>query len=161
MATFGTFSSGQVLTAAELNTVLPACVLTATGVSVANATDTYIPFSTEEYDPLGWHSTSSNNSRITPNIAGWYLCTATLNGMNPAGGNHRVINLVNRNRASATVLDNQFARFDINNYGPDDCSVAGITYLNGSTDYVEMVAVQNSGVTRTVSAQLTCTLVAR
>lgn len=30
------------------------------------------PFTSEQYDPLNWHSNTTNNSRITPTIAGFY-----------------------------------------------------------------------------------------
>jgi hypothetical protein len=159
MATFGTFTSGQVLTAADLNAGLPACVLKATNVSVPHNTDVYVSFSSEEYDPLGWHSTSTNNSRVTPNIAGWYLCNGTVNNMNPSGANFRSVCFIRRNRGS-TVDDFEIARFDINNYCPDDFTVTGMTYLNGTTDYVEFDLVQFSGSTKTPNARMSIVRIA-
>lgn len=156
MATFGTFTSGQVLTASELNEGLPSCVLTATGISVPASTNTYVAYSSEDHDPFGWHSTVTNTTRITPNIAGWYLCTATVNDLNPLGGNYRVINIVRRNLGSG-LLDVEFARFDANNYGPDDVSVSGVTYCNGTTDYLEHLVFQGSVLTQTARCQLTVT----
>lgn len=158
MATFGTFTSGQVLTASELNTVLPACILSTTTASVPNAADTYIPFSSEDYDPLGWHSTSTNTSRITSNIAGWHQATVSTYGLNGPGGNYRIIVVVTKNRSTPARV----ARFDINNYAPDGVTVSGMFYLNGTTDYLEADLIQFSGSTiNNVSVQLSCTLVAR
>jgi hypothetical protein len=44
MATFGTFVSGQILTAAELNAGLPTCVLENASVALVNGTGLPIPF---------------------------------------------------------------------------------------------------------------------
>lgn len=154
MATFGTFTSGQVLTASELNTGLPACFLSVSGYSTLHNTDNYIAFTSEDYDPLGWHSTSTNPSRITPNVAGWYWCAGQVNNLNPSGANFRGFAGIRKNRSSAG-FDNQFARFDINNYCPDDFSIGGVIYLNGTTDYVELDVAQFSGVTKTTNNTFT------
>ena len=156
MATLGTFTSGSVLTAAELNTVLPACVLSASAVSCPNTTVVQVTFSTEDYDPLGWHSTVTNTGRITPNIAGWFLVTAQYGQMNGAGANFRALMSVDKNASNA-----DHARFDINNYAPDDASVAGLMYLNGTTDYVVVNLYQASGGTKTPDVRFNCVLVAR
>lgn len=148
MATFGTWSSGDVLTAADLNDGLPSCVVSNAGVTVASGSGFYVPFTSEQYDPYSWHDNSTNNTRITPTIAGWYLCTATINDLNPSGGNYRVLGIIQRNRGSG-IMDTKFANADWNNYGPDDFSIAGYTYLNGTTDYVELLVLQVSGSNKT------------
>jgi len=153
--TFGTFAGGEVLQAAELNTVLPACMLPSTSVTLTTGTPTYVPFATESYDPLGWHSTTSNTSRITPTIAGWYLCNAYVNNINGAGTNMRGFIGIERSRAETV------SRFDINNYAPDDFGTTGFVYLDGSTDYVEVVVAQYSGGNRTPTVKLSVVLVAR
>ena len=160
MATFGTFATGQILTAAELNTVLPACVLTGSIVTVSG-TDQYLPFTTEEYDPLNFHSNSTNTTRITPTISGFYLCTLSVNNLNGAGGNFRALGNIRRNRASASLLDNRFANFDINNYAPDDFTVTGVTFANGTTDYIESYFLQNSASNKTIDVVFSVVLVAR
>lgn len=44
--------------------------------SITDSTDTILTFGTaagnEDTDPLGWHSLTVNNSRITPTLTGWF-----------------------------------------------------------------------------------------
>lgn len=87
--TIGTFTAGQVLTAAEMNElgensnnyrVPPICVLsTTTNVTMTSANIGYaIPFGagSEVVDSDSMHDVSTNNSRITINTAGVYALTA-------------------------------------------------------------------------------------
>lgn len=134
---------------------LPACVLPATTVSVPHATLAIPLFATEDYDPLGWHSTSVNTGRITPTIAGYYVTTAQVQQINGPGANFRAYLSINKNGSTS------IARFDINNYAPDDFCVVGMTYMNGSSDYLETQVVQYSGGTKTPTVAFSCVLVAR
>ena len=59
MATIGTFTAGQVLTASELNNAIPLCILENTGMVIPSGTATSVTFSTEVLDSLDWHSTST------------------------------------------------------------------------------------------------------
>jgi hypothetical protein len=92
-------------------------------------------------DTHGWHSTSVNTSRITPNKAGWIRFSATVpwavNATNRRGvaidvngTNRRYGNMI---LATATASQNVYA------VGTWTLS------FNGSTDYAELVAYQNSG----------------
>ena len=109
--------------------------------SMLNATATKILFATEEFD------TNSNfaSSRFTPTVAGYYQINASARiGMNGAA------------EVQCSLYKNgaEYKRgFDI--YGVTfasgfaHCNVNTIVYMNGTTDYIEYYAFQNSGITQT------------
>jgi len=141
MATFGTWSSGDVLTAADLNAGLPACIVNSASQSIANNTATYLNYDQEVHDPYGWHSTTTNNQRITPNIAGYYLATVECRNWDIVNG--RSLYLLDRNIVN-------WSRFDVTSTACEGGTVSGVMYLNGTTDYVESRFYQNSGSSKTI-----------
>lgn len=152
MATIGTFVSGQVLTSAELNNAIPLCVLENTSQAIANSTNTAVAFASEVLDPLNWHNNVTNNTRVTPNIAGFYLVTMQMNDINGAGQTRAALSL-NKNGAEVTGV-----RIRMDTTGEDDdFALPGYVQCNGTTDYLEMVVLQNNsgGVTRTITARFT------
>lgn len=141
MATFGTFVSGQILTAAELNAGLPTCVLTNGSFTLTDGVSTLVAFTSEVTDAYGWHSTSVNTSRITPNIAGTYLVTMLINNVN---GTTRALTNLFKNGASVSaplIITDTPGTFD-------DFSTVGFVTVNGTTDYFEMNALV-TGATKT------------
>jgi hypothetical protein len=90
-----TWSVNEVVTAANMNTHLkdnmifvgspPQCSVSNVTQSVPNLTLTALNADTESADNDSMHSTVTNNSRITFNTAGRYLCCATV-GFSPANG---------------------------------------------------------------------------
>ena len=145
MATFGTYVSGQILTAAELNAGLPLCVLENTAVTLTNGVAAYIPFTTEIVDAHGWHSNAVNTSRITPNIAGTYLVTLCINNMS---GTTRALTGVQKNGAATNVPVYMDTPGTI-----DDFTVSGYVTANGTTDYFEMQGLVTGATLTTVRAQ--------
>lgn len=119
---------------------------TASGASVTNITARSVPLDTNAVDTQGWHSTSVNNTRVIPTIQGYYRCH---------GGTYWPGTLALNVRFTAEVRANG-STIPGSKYGPN---VAGGTqgfvsnatwteatvFLNGSTDYVELWANQNSG----------------
>ena len=149
MATFGTFVSGQVLTAAELNAGLPTCVLENAAAALANGSDTTIPFTSEVTDLNGWHSNSVNTSRITPNIAGTYLVTMQINDV--SGGLTRALIKLFKNGTQPTIPINTDTTGIF-----DDFNAVGFVTANGTTDYFEMIVLV-TGSTKTAKAQFSLT----
>jgi hypothetical protein len=152
MATIGTFTSGSVLTASELNNAIPLCILENTSQNVPSGVNTAVTFATEVLDPLNWHSTVTNNTRITPNIAGFYLVTMQMNDVNGAGQTRAALSLT-KNGAEITGV-----RIRMDTTGEDDdFALAGYVQCNGTTDYLEMNVLQNNsgGVSRTITARFT------
>lgn len=146
MATFGTWSSGDVLTAADLNTGMPACVLRKSSQSIPNATITTFTFGSGEevHDPYDWHSTATNTDRITPDIAGIYLVVFNMN--NVAGSmSGRLLIAIRKNGTD-------FGRFDVTPTAVEGATVTGIINANGTTDYFDCFAFQSSGGAKTFNA---------
>lgn len=149
MAVLGTFTSGAVLTAAELNQFNNVTYLSGTNAqAIANATLVEVTFGagTEVLDVSGWHSTTTNTARITPTIAGYYLC-AGFSVFNRAGAGQRFSEFIIKNgitySAEATIIGGDFP-----------CVIAqNIIYLNGTTDYVTHTLYQTSGVAVNLSRQ--------
>ena len=130
MATFGTYVSGQILTAAELNAGLPLCVLENTAVTMTDGVAGVVPFTSEVTDPLGWHSNATNTSRITPNIAGTYFFNICVNDV---AGTTRALMRVLKNGAALTVP----IQMDTTGIF-DDFTLSGYATANGTTDYFEL-----------------------
>lgn len=152
MATIGTFTAGQVLTASELNNAIPLCILENASMVIPAATTTQVTFSTEVLDPLNWHSTTTNTSRVTPTIAGYYFVTLQLNDITSGGALTRALMSLIKNGAALAIpiqMDTEGSS--------DDFAFPGYVYCNGTTDYVEMRVFQtNAGSTsRTISARFT------
>ncbi len=138
---------GDIILAADMNRALrggperPVTILrkgTVTSVADGGAV---LLWDTEDLDTDGWHSTSSNTSRITPTRAGWIELTACIVwavnatnrrgvGFKMNGGSTIFGNLI---LATATASQNVAA------VGNREFQV------NGTTDYLECFAYQNSG----------------
>ena len=149
MATFGTYVSGQILTAAELNAGLPTCVLTNGSFTATDGVSGVVAFTSEVTDLYGWHSTSVNTSRITPNIAGTYLVTMLLTNVS---GTTRALANCQKNgstlAAPAIISDTPGTI--------DDFTTVGFVTANGTTDYFEMNYLV-TGATKTAAAQFSMT----
>jgi len=113
--------------------------------SIANLTNATITFDSENYDTDGFHSTLSNDQRITipSGKGGKYLISGTMIWASNSTG-----------QRAMKLLKNGTSYYE---WCEDDTNSSGILGLSGSiilnlvaTDYIEMVASQNSGGTRTV-----------
>lgn len=137
----GTFTSGQILTAATMNDVgtnldnfrsPPLCI------AVSNATKTLtkntfvtIDFQTEDYDTDGMHSNVTNNSRITPTTAGVYLFSAYIpTAANAVSG---IATRLYKNGTTAIAAQDTGGSSFVK-----DTTTSGIAYMNGTTDYMEI-----------------------
>jgi hypothetical protein len=157
-ARLGIGSTGQVLTVAGgiPSWATPAGGVTFSGCSlyksanqsVANNTGTAITFDTEVFDTDGYHSTSSNTSRITipTGKTGYYLISGTLSyAFNATGGRWC---FVKKNGAAyigswsmqAATASGQWTAGAISN----------IAYL-AAADYVEIFAEHTAGVSLNVN----------
>jgi hypothetical protein len=152
MATLGTFTAGQVLTAAELNAGLPCCLISnSTSVSIASGSLTEITYDSDDNDNYGWHSTSLNTGRITPDIPGIYLAvfrctTPIING--------RLLLLLRKNGSV------ELGRFDVTSTSNEGATVSRIMELNGTTDYVNTYVEQTSGTAKSVTPNLSLVWIA-
>lgn len=112
--------------------------------SVPSLTDTAITFGagSEDIDTHGFHDTSTNTSRITPSVAGYYQVSGNVWWGNDADlkSYHAAIakngSVVARNRVllpNATVVTDATTRSH---------SAFAILSSNGSTDYFELMGQQ-------------------
>ena len=125
---------------------MPAFSAYATGSnSVTNNSFTKITLNAEEFDTAGYFD-STTNYRFTPLIAGYYHFSCAVNINNSASGIALVSFFKNGSefkRCGQTKLDLS------SSVSP---SGSALIYMNGSTDYVELYCLQNSGGTVTTSS---------
>jgi hypothetical protein len=101
---------------------------------------------TELADTLGWHSAVTNPDRITPNVEGMYLVTATSQTAANVTGNRRIV----IQRGVSYYAESTFTSAATQSTN----SASATMYLNGTTDYVRGATQQSSGTSLTVTAQL-------
>ena len=133
------------LSAAKFATAgIPYCLVRNTGAtSISNATETVLSWDTDVQDPDTAHDPSSNPSRITPGVAGQYICFCSGSWANNATG---VRTLFFRRNGSGS--DRAWGH--IMNATDGDSTIfsnfSGETLTaNGSSDYFEVVVAQSSG----------------
>ena len=147
----GTFTTGQVLTAAEMNGLIPLCVVENTASTLTDGVATDIAYTSELIDPLGWHSNSTNTSRITPTIAGYYLVTIVINNV---GGTTRALTGVFKNGAATNPPIFMDTPGTI-----DDFTVTGFVYANGTSDYFTQRSLVTGATKTDVRSQFGMTLI--
>jgi len=132
-------TNGQMTVAATANPAFSAYSTTLT--SVTNTTFTKVTFNTEEFD------TNSNfaSSRFTPTVAGYYQINTCISG--PGSGTGIMVANIFKN-GSNFKSGNQIP----NNAAGTYVVASALIYLNGSTDYVEIYAYQNTGGTVTLGS---------
>jgi hypothetical protein len=113
--------------------------------SLNNNTTTAITYGagSEDIDTHGFHDTSTNPTRVTPTIAGYYRVTVHTSMDTPATAFTQVAAAIAKNgtRAAPQMV-----------VRPDAASVAGaaaqttyVVLMNGTTDYLEHMASQING----------------
>jgi hypothetical protein len=119
----------------------------ATTINIATG-GVVVPWNITASDDRGWHDTVTNNTRITPDIPGVYNFQCTLQwdanttgrrgfGFRKNGTNITYGPIGMANTAAANTHSNG--------------SLQGMR-MNGTTDYMEVFAFQDSGTTRTIGA---------
>jgi hypothetical protein len=163
-----TFTVGEYETAAYFNSNIrdaanfllnvPACnAIQATLQSVPNTTWTSLSLDSTVFDPYGGHSVSTNNSRYTAQVAGWYLVfAAACYATNSTGW--RGIRVAKNGTAvagSATEIQANTVAAALTTIGTPSV----IVFLNAG-DYVEGQGYQTSGgaLNTAVNADANCGL---
>ena len=96
--------------------------------SLTTSTDTKIQFNSETFDTANCFD-STTNYRFTPNVAGYYQVNSTITVNNISS---RYIGTLYKNGSK----DQEF--FDTTGNAQRQITGSTITYLNGTTDYIEM-----------------------
>ena len=139
MANQGDFSSGDVLTAADLNGFTQVTALAdSTSLSIPATTVTPLTYTSEIIDVGGWHSTSTNTARITPTLNGVYLIVASVS-YNHTGASYYFESVIRKNGSTALATDSV-----ISTYYPQN-SAAVVATANGTTDYFDSYAYHTGG----------------
>ncbi len=147
-----TYAIGQRITATLLQTLADNTVnrgvvrlIQQSGQSLASGAATAITFgaASEDVDTAGWHDESTNNTRITPTVAGYYTFTGLV--VFPANTDYTSHQATFRKNGSTTLPSAV-------RYGPNaTSSFRGIELtldgllMNGSTDYLELMGSQDNG----------------
>jgi hypothetical protein len=145
-----TWTTGEVVTAAFMNGVRDALnfILTpplfvgrqTVAQSIANNAWTAAAWDAEDSDTAGGHSTVTNTSRYTGQYPGWYQLNTSMDWATSAAGTRALAWQTNGNSA------NRAGKTQYNPGGFDTAQVTGGTvFLNGTTDYVEVMVWQNTG----------------
>lgn len=111
--------------------------------AVVTATTTAVTFGvgSEDEDTHNFHDTAVNPSRVTPTVAGKYLCTATVawasntvtQSYTAVGKNGAIVQPLVRHKPAATAAAHSV-------------QATAIVSINGTGDYVEALGNHNAGV---------------
>lgn len=122
------------------STQRPVCLLRKTlpvGVASGGAV---LSWDIEDLDTHGWHSTSVNTSRVTPTKAGWVRVTGTVHWANTSATGRRGVAV--RVNGGNTTYGTLIPGTTVGNTGT---TVTKTVAVNGTTDYIEVFAFQDSG----------------
>jgi hypothetical protein len=110
--------------------------------SISNATNTKLQFNEEDWDTANCYDTS--NYRFTPNVAGYYQVNTYVQiGL----ANYSGFAAIKLYKNGTAIKDAAVVTANVSEYPSP--SVNGMVYMNGSTDYLEVYVIQNSGTTKT------------
>jgi hypothetical protein len=101
---------------------------------------------TELRDTLGWHSASTNPTRVTPTVAGFYSFQTNANWAG-AATIHRIRTTINGTAFGGIAMPTGLS---------SSMSTTTVAFLNGSTDYYTADYYNDSG-TPVITAQLAVT----
>ena len=130
----------------------PMCKLRKEGVqSFVDSTWTAIVWDYDEVDTDNMHSLIANSNRITPKTQGWYIGSTgmtwkQLNTANDTSGRRLVA--VQKNAGSYIVRMDSRAS-GVQNRDRHNKAIPFAVSMNGTTDYIEVLAYQDSGSTMT------------
>ena len=139
MAVLGTFSAGQVLTAAELNQFNNVTALYGSTTSCVSGSITPIEYTSAGQvvtDVSNWHDTATNPSRITVDKNGVYLIGGAMQIAYNSGANIFFTNIM---RNGTVMIDVGC----VQGYYPSNTVTAVLSASAG--DYFEMGLYQNTG----------------
>ena len=152
LPSFRTWVAGEIVTAAYLNSNVrdagnfflswPVCETRQTlAQSLTNSTATTILYDTNDIDTDSGHSTSTNTSRYTGKTAGRFQISGGIGYASNATGQRWVEwqkngTSINGGGVLAAPVNGQITRLPARTM---------TVFLNGSTDYVELMGLQTSG----------------
>lgn len=124
----------------------PMCKLRQTTTqSIPNTTFTAINWQTEDTDPFNWHN-PTNPTRITPTYPGTYRGWHSVGFSGSTVGTYR-LSYVQRTSTGpvTTTRARRDQKVSPNGYTIRTAGVPFYIYMNGTTDYLEVITYQDSG----------------
>lgn len=139
--------AGGIIYASDINRALrggperPLVILrnTVTQSVANNSVATALTWDTEVEDTHGWHSTTSNTSRITPTVAGWIEVIAFIHFAGNTTGRRAAVLKLNAGSPNYGEIKAATSASGVSS------SVTRQYEVNGTTDYVEVFGFQDSG----------------
>lgn len=166
-----TVSGGDIIYAADLNDAvgllrgLGIRLIQQSGQSLTSGSPTAITYGSGSEDfhfnnGTSWHSTSSNTSRVTPDVAGYYICEAHTH-MAVGATSYTQINAAIG--VNGTRVDPQQVLRPASGTPATSASVSAVVHVNGTSDYIEHFGAQTSGGSNSTSSTSTfrCTFTVR
>lgn len=114
--------------------------------SIPDAVITALSFGAEDWDTNGFHDPVTNNSRITPNIAGYYRFSGTF-FIGPRTDFATIDASLRKNAAAAPIAPAERKIFAIAASQASNALSASCTaqvLMNGTTDYMELCGFQDN-----------------
>jgi hypothetical protein len=121
-------------------------VYNTTDITIANSTSVALPFNSEHFDTDGFHSTSSNTTRLTvpTGKAGKYMIIGNFRfNSDGGGGSSRLCMIVQTKASDSSTVE--LTRQDITPGGANPHLTTSTLAALSEGDYVELIARQNSG----------------
>jgi len=123
--------------------------------AISNNSTTVLAFNNDSGTTGGIKAYDTNNAfntstyRFTPQTAGYYFAFMYVGLQDLNSGNLYVINLMKNGSSDG----NKFSQFQIRQNGTDNIygNTQGITYLNGSSDYINATLYHNHGSNRSTA----------
>jgi hypothetical protein len=102
-----------------------------------------LPFAgTDEIDPFNWHNPASNNTRVTPTIAGWYQTVASVDWGDDSDYTNLIIDVRRNGSTIGTTFALDMPQGDVSNFRGS--LTTPLILLNGSSDYLELFVFQSN-----------------
>jgi hypothetical protein len=117
-------------------------VITSATQTIATSTATYITWDAEQSDTNGWHSTSTNPSRITVPAAGTYQINASVHWNSATSGRFYIALHKNRTLLNLYGISNNLG----SGFGIETSCIGEFSLA--ANDYIEVLGYQDSGVSK-------------
>lgn len=108
--------------------------------TIATSTLTAISLDSTTTDTYGGHSNSTNNTRYTAQVAGWYWCYGQV-AFSPNGTGNRLAGL----SKNGSTIGQTFMAVQSATAANAGCAVTGYLLFLNAGDYVELIGYQGSG----------------
>lgn len=111
--------------------------------TIASGSSVVVDVFSEDADPEGWFNDATG--RFTPGIEGYYQVNAQITILSVTDGSKMIVQLYKNGSREVILGRGVSGGTDYNGYGGSH-----VVYMNGTTDYLEILAYQNTGSNQTI-----------